>query len=600
MKTIQSIILVFFFFSNLSIAQDHLAFTALRSEGYGAYAHNFGHNIPLAVCGLAVAYSQLVSVDGAPPGEFSNTNGGLKLASGGIGFSNFTAALATHSYELVDVEMKFTLMTLGSDTQNQDWFVVDDTETRFYQNGVFTFYVDGFPIVTGTMPVLKLEIDYNTLGNCGDDVISSVTQYTAVADASAGQTADIQAIAAAFLADVGTKEIRFNFSQMQPAASGTTGAIFESATGKIELGSIYDNMSAIVINQAATNICTTPSTTVTSTGSGNWLHILNGTDRVASILDSENMGAMTAEFYINSGAIRTAGSLEYMDRNFTITPTVQPSGAVTVKLYFTATEWEDFINTSPTDLGAMSDIVISKFSSSDCSAISNASGEVTVPLLDYGYIPTDNSYYLVIEVTSFSTIFVHGPKSASILPVELTSFSGKETEDGIVLNWGTASEANNSGFEIQKSFDGITWSRVAWVDGIGTTTFSQSYVYVDETLQLESLIYYRLKQIDFDDKYEFSPTISIKLFHGDEKVSEFYPNPSSSGEVKLDYTASVDDNLRIVIYDLSGKIVLENSVLASEGVNHLSFDFSILKEGFHVAKIDGKVGSFYKKLIIEK
>ena len=602
MKTLQTIVftILFLLVSNIFFAQDYLAFTALRAEGYGIYAHDLGHEIPIQVCGNDTAYYKLISAEQAPPAEFPGMKAALKLADGGLGFTAFKDTLASYNYNMSQVELKFTLMTLGNDTEFQDWFVIGDTETRFYHNGIYTFYLDGSPLVTGNMPVFQLEIDYQTFNNCFDDVLSSITQYTDVVDASAGQAADVRAIAAALLSDVGNRGIRFVFSQIQPAGAGTTGYVFESATGKIELGEVFDNMGAANVNIPATGTCITPSSTVTSTNSGNWLHILNNGQRVASILDSENMGLITTEFYVNSGAVRTVGTLEYMDRNFTITPAIQPSNPVRVRLYFTATEWQDFVSANPDSLQAMSDITISKFSVSDCDAINNASGEVTLALLDYGYIPTDNSYYLDVEVTSFSTFFVNGPKSSSILPVKLVSFEGKDTKDGVSLKWLTASEQNNDGFEIQKSSDGIDWSRIGWVKGQGTSTISNMYFYNDNSPSVGDLVYYRLKQIDFDGKYSFSPIISISYSQKEENIGLFYPNPSFIKEVKLNYTSPANNVLLISFFDINGKMVLQENKSVVAGFNQLNFDLNALKAGIYLVKINSKQGGFYRKIVLDK
>jgi carboxypeptidase T len=83
------------------------------------------------------------------------------------------------------------------------------------------------------------------------------------------------------------------------------------------------------------------------------------------------------------------------------------------------------------------------------------------------------------------------------VPVELTAFNISTSENSVLLNWTTATELNNSGFEILKSTDKINWEKTAFVDGQGTTSEIQHYSFIDKTPS-EGKSYYRLDQIDYD------------------------------------------------------------------------------------------------------
>lgn len=109
------------------------------------------------------------------------------------------------------------------------------------------------------------------------------------------------------------------------------------------------------------------------------------------------------------------------------------------------------------------------------------------------------------------------------LPVELTKFEVEKNGKQSLLSWETASEDNNKGFEIQKSDDGERWEKLAWVDGQGTTNIAQSYSYVD-TEPHRGDNYYRLRQIDFDDKEDFSQ-VKVVTFDFALEVPVIYPNP---------------------------------------------------------------------------
>jgi len=256
----------------------------------------------LPVCGLQIAYYQIESVDNA---NHPGAKAALHLVNGGSGFANFRNALTNNGYTLDQVEMSFTAMTLGNDVSPNDWFVSGDTETRQYRGGTFTFTLDGEDMLTGPMPALRIIIDYNEFHLCLDDVITGQTMASDINDASQNSSAAVQAVAAAFLQDLGNRSFYVDFEGLQPAAQGQFGATFEAQTGTITLSTVHDQVfQSTNIAPGNLNNCQLANESVTSTGSGNWLHIEHQNDLVCSILDTENMGLIEASIYINSNNVR--------------------------------------------------------------------------------------------------------------------------------------------------------------------------------------------------------------------------------------------------------------------------------------------------------
>ena len=112
------------------------------------------------------------------------------------------------------------------------------------------------------------------------------------------------------------------------------------------------------------------------------------------------------------------------------------------------------------------------------------------------------------------------------LPVELISFNASKVSSGVLLDWTTASELNNSGFEVERSIDGETWELIGWVEGSGTTQEIKNYSFIDED-NLNQLTYYRLRQVDYDGAYEYSDVIAFETLKEDIVEFEAYPNPTS-------------------------------------------------------------------------
>jgi predicted GH43/DUF377 family glycosyl hydrolase len=121
----------------------------------------------------------------------------------------------------------------------------------------------------------------------------------------------------------------------------------------------------------------------------------------------------------------------------------------------------------------------------------------------------------------------------NIVPVELTSFTATSQLGKVILNWATATEINNLGFEIERASFTTTpgqerlWRTIGFVPGKGTTTVPQEYSYIDDisTIQATTLVY-RLKQMDFLGTYEYSDEVFVENpAPVDYVLYQNYPNP---------------------------------------------------------------------------
>lgn len=165
---------------------------------------------------------------------------------------------------------------------------------------------------------------------------------------------------------------------------------------------------------------------------------------------------------------------------------------------------------------------------------------------------TDNAHLFYCEPLDDSTLTKLGFTRLPI-PVELTSFTGAADNLDVTLNWSTATELNNNGFEVQRKTnkDFVT---VGFVKGNGTSTNSHDYSFVDKQVQ-PGVYYYRLKQIDFNGKYEYSKIIEVTVF---EKLTyslmQNYPNPFNP-ETSIKYSIAQNSKVTIKIFNLAGKEV---------------------------------------------
>lgn len=150
-----------------------------------------------------------------------------------------------------------------------------------------------------------------------------------------------------------------------------------------------------------------------------------------------------------------------------------------------------------------------------------------------------------------------------IVPVELISFTGMVENNKVKLNWTTATETNNQGFEVERRASlnpskGGTfgdWELIGFIEGNGTTSEQQSYSFVDENVQT-GIYNYRLKQIDFDGSYTYSKTIEINSFVAENfELFQNYPNPFNPS-TKIRYEIPERSFITIKVYDLLGKEIV--------------------------------------------
>ncbi|MFK7775228.1 MAG: T9SS type A sorting domain-containing protein [Saprospiraceae bacterium] len=178
------------------------------------------------------------------------------------------------------------------------------------------------------------------------------------------------------------------------------------------------------------------------------------------------------------------------------------------------------------------------------------------------------------------------------LPVELISFHATPLRDAIELYWTTASETNNDGFEIEKSEDGITWKKISFEEGKGTTDLINDYQYSDLN-PLVGVNYYRLKQIDFDEKFEYSQIVATGFFQKKSHTT-ISPNPFKE-KVKIELSKSFTIDTKIYIFNSLGKNM--GSLIFEKDKTNQVFDVSNLKNGIYFFQITQSQSSSIHKII---
>lgn len=196
-----------------------------------------------------------------------------------------------------------------------------------------------------------------------------------------------------------------------------------------------------------------------------------------------------------------------------------------------------------------------------------------------------NLLLLILFVSFVEAGIGVGVSSKGAIPVELTFFAATILDNSIQLEWTTATEKNNSGFEIQKSTDNFFWDKVSFVEGNGTTTEINTYIFVDNNVTTGTY-FYRLKQVDYDGKFNYSKIIEVTIGQPTEyELAQNYPNPFNPSTI-ISYSIPEESFVSIKVYDLLGK---EIATLVDErqtaGNYQKSFNANGLSNGVYFYRI---------------
>lgn len=192
------------------------------------------------------------------------------------------------------------------------------------------------------------------------------------------------------------------------------------------------------------------------------------------------------------------------------------------------------------------------------------------------------------------------------LPVELNSFTAASMSSAAVkLNWTTATEVNNYGFEVERQFAVnnnplLVWETIGFVEGHGNSNSPKNYSFSDSEA-LEGTVQYRLKQIDIDGNFEYSDVVEIALSLPTEyNLAQNYPNPFNP-TTKIEFSLPSENNVEIRIYNLLGSEITTLLNEKKKAGNHfVVFNGSYFSSGVYFYKIVSGNFSAIRKLTLLK
>jgi len=183
-----------------------------------------------------------------------------------------------------------------------------------------------------------------------------------------------------------------------------------------------------------------------------------------------------------------------------------------------------------------------------------------------------------------------------VLPVELLSFSAKIIGNTVNLKWQTASETNNHYFSIERSMDAQNFEEIGRVAGAGNSNTIRDYSYTDNIKGSSTPMYYRLKQLDYNGTFSYSPTISIRISAQELALSQAY---IQNKKLHIVIKSPSDNKLSVNLVNMSGINAMHKEVDLTEGDNEFIFSVSQLPEAVYILRLSTQNFIETKKVFIK-
>ena len=212
-------------------------------------------------------------------------------------------------------------------------------------------------------------------------------------------------------------------------------------------------------------------------------------------------------------------------------------------------------------------------------------------------------WYINIHTSAFGGGEIRGQLfETKALPVELTSFTVSTNGNNILLNWTTATELNNLGFQVQRSINKQDWGSLGFINGKGTSSEISNYAFEDKNIS-SGKYYYRLKQVDNNGTFQYSDIVEVVVgsIPTGFILEQNYPNPfNPSTVIKFGFDKATKASLKI--YDLLGKEVATLFNGSAEGgrIYELTFNASDLSSGIYYYRLIGNSNTKIKKMMLLK
>ena len=248
----------------------------------------------------------------------------------------------------------------------------------------------------------------------------------------------------------------------------------------------------------------------------------------------------------------------------------------------------DVYDSPATDISAFGEGEVYRTSTT---VTTDASGNATFSI-SATFVPGRFVSMTATDPAGSTSEFARSEVVRNVMPVTLMLFEAKVVSNQARLTWMTTEELNNDRFEIERAAEALNWLKIGSVKGFGSTNVTNTYQFIDDSPEIGTS-YYRLKQVDSDGRFTYSP---IKALNFEENFSErltAYPNPTANGSVIIVLDQILDASAATVLNITGAK--LNNTPLRNLTPNKITIDLSAQPPGVYLVNINGKTVKVLKQ-----
>jgi Metallo-peptidase family M12B Reprolysin-like/Cadherin domain/IPT/TIG domain len=370
-------------------------------------------------------------------------------------------------------------------------------------------------------------------------------------------------------------------------AGATTGPVTVSNAAGAGNGVAF---TVYAVFNSVTNSCQS-STSISSTGAGQWQYLLIGSEVVAAFNDQGTaLGTITASLIVTTGAPRIApGGKEVFNRSWRLTAQNGFNGhTVRVRFYGLNTEFSAYLAANDgdgSDVQALADLQVQQYggANEDCDLANNVlppAADVRVLPLTITQLSNTNFFRAEAAVADhFSEFYLLGDPGAP-LPVTLTRLHAQRTASGVEVTWATASEKDNAGWYIERSntsgspTDFATTSTL--LAGAGNSLAPHAYAWTDASAPASALAY-RLRQLDANGTSSVSAAVTVAALTKAPMPLALTPNPTH-GALRI---SGLPSGMPLTIVDAIGRTVRQ---LTETSNGTADFDLTGLAPGVYTVR----------------
>jgi hypothetical protein len=301
----------------------------------------------------------------------------------------------------------------------------------------------------------------------------------------------------------------------------------------------------------------------------------------------DRQGTGSSQFWNNN----TANYL--MDKTFRVLPANNnTSGSYNITLYYTQAEINGWTTATAQSLSNIQLVKVAGQISSVTPAAPTAAGAVVIGTPTISSLGT-NTALTYNFTTGFSGFGAGVPAVA--LPLRLLDFEGQLRQQHVDLQWSTAFESNTQRFGVERSYDGVSFGNIGYVNAAGNSGSQQQYVFNDTALaRLKN--YYRLNELDIDGHSSFSKVV---LITGTDGNVSFTASPSPfTTSLDLVFGRTLEGKTSIRLLDMTGKTLFRQDN-EPEGLDHVHLDLSGLNlaSGLYLLEVRTSNNVFIQKVL---